>query len=194
MPGIAPSHNSLARADATLRSGARFLAAGLQAAGEDARTLPAPITGRYRAKVIGNGLRELDRFLNVLLDEVAIATGRSASPAERNTANKLRALFPDSAEPRGEHARLRALGRARDCLFYCGGMVTRGDASGSTWLTVGWSDARDRAGPLSRFRVGERLAITGEDVADICHFYLAIATRLTAATTRPHAAGMLQAA
>jgi hypothetical protein len=194
MPGFPPSHSSLARADATLRSGARFLAAGLQAAGGDARSAPAPITGRYRAKVIGNGLRELDRFLNVLLDEVAIAAGRPASPAERNTANKLRALLPEAAQPRGEHARLRALGRARDCLFYCGGVVTRGDAAGSTWLTVGWSDARDRAGPLTRFRVGERLAITGEDVADICHFYLAIATRLTAATPYPYAAGMLRAA
>jgi hypothetical protein len=160
-----PDTSSLARADATLRSGARFLAA-------------AAITGRYRAKVIGNGLRELDRFLNVLADEVAVADGRRLAPTNRNTANKLRTLLP--FQPEGEHDRLVALGRARACLFYCGGIVTRGDARGSQWLTAGWTDPRDRSGPLIRFAVGAELAITSDDVADICGFYVDIATRLGA--------------
>lgn len=175
MSRTALTHAPLARAEATLRRGARFLAAGLYAEPLQAR---APILGRYRAKVIGNGLRELDRFLNVLVDEVAIAAGQRTSPAERNTANKLRALLTGAAQPGGEHARLRALGRARDCLFYCSGMVTRGDVAGSPWLTVGWADAPDRSGPLKQFRVGEQLIITADDVADVCDFYLSIATRL----------------
>jgi hypothetical protein len=135
---------------------------------------PAPITGRFRAKVIGNGLRELDRFLNVLADEAAVAGGRRPARTDRNTANKLRTLFP--GQPAGEHDRLVALARARACLFYCSGMVTRGDARGSQWLTVGWSDA----GQLRRFAVGTELSITSEDVADICGFYVGIATWLGA--------------
>ena len=192
MQAILPSQSPLARADATLRSGARFLAAGLQAGGVTGAR-PAPITGRFRTKVLGNGLRELDRFLNVLVDEVAVAGGSRPAPTERNTANKLRALLPLFDQPEGEHARLRALGRARDCLFYCGGMVTRGDVTGSRWLTVGWSDALDRTGPLRRFSVGAPLVITGEDVADICGFYLSIAARL-AGGRREEPVGILLAA
>ena len=179
MPSTLVTHAPLARAEATLRHGARFLAAGLYAEPLQART---PILGRYRAKVIGNGLRELDRFLNVLVDEVAIAAGHRPSPAERNTANKVRALRTGSVRPDAEHARLRALGRARDCLFHCSGMVTRGDVAGSPWLTVGWADAPDRAGPLKQFPVGEQLIISADDVADVCDFYLSIANRLTKPT------------
>ncbi|MCC2978404.1 hypothetical protein LK533_17275 [Sphingomonas sp. PL-96] len=168
-----PGGSALAHAEATLRSGARFLAAGLQAGAG----VPAPITGRFRAKVIGNGLRELDRFLNVLADEAAVAGGIRPARSDRNTANKLRTLFP--GQPAGEHDRLVALARARACLFYCSGMVTRGDVRGSQWLTVGWSDP-GHAGRLRRFAVGAELAITSEDVADICGFYVGIATRLRA--------------
>ena len=175
-----PGTSSLARADATLRNGARFLAAGLRTQDGDS-SMPAAITGRFRARVIGNGLRELDRFLDVLMDEAAPADGHRSGPAQRHTANKLRALFPGCDRSAQEHARLVALSRTRACLFYCGGRVLRGDARDSAWLTVGWSDPADRTGALHRVAVGEQVAVTSEDVADVCRFYVGIATRIAAA-------------
>ncbi|MET0270175.1 MAG: hypothetical protein ABW173_07075, partial [Sphingomonas sp.] len=57
-----------ALASATLARATRFLGAGLSA---DDPACPRPIGGAIRAKVIANALRELDRFLSILIDEVA---------------------------------------------------------------------------------------------------------------------------
>lgn len=140
---------------------------------------PLPIVGPYRAKVIGNSLRELDRFLSLLIDEVA----QSVLPAEeqagflrqRNTPNKLQALRAAMAMPSPDHARLRAIGRSRDCLFYCGGIVRRGDRRGEPTLTPGW---RLSSGLDRRLIMGDRLEIGGENLSELCEFYDAVVVDL----------------
>ena len=159
----------------TLLRGADFLANGIG-------TRAPGISGRYRAKVIGNGLRELDRFLNLLIDEARRAADLPGAPRQHNTANKLRgwSIFDLSDS---DHARLRALGRSRDCLFHCEGRVTRGDGRAGTVFSTGWRD-RDRPGaPLVRVPIGGMLNLTGDDLADVCSFYRHLAIRLAALAT-----------
>lgn len=162
----------LTRANATLQRGAQFLANGL---GGGAATRLS-IGGRYRARVLGNGLRELDRFLNLLIDAVAGARGLSLPAHERNTANKLARLRALLGVPNADHARLVALGRSRDCLFHCDGLVRRGDAPGDGAMTAGWpmpGEAR-----LRRVAIGERLSLSGAELDEICAYYRVIAARL----------------
>lgn len=172
-----PRSIGIAQAHRTLRNGTRFLGAGLGHGG------PAPIGGRHRAKVIGNGLRELDRFLSVLLDEVALAAGWERADLRRlanvrNTANKLATVHRWLGRPTDDLPRLRALGRSRDCLFHCNGVVRRGDERRMASMTVGWpADVRgDGAGV--RLGLGERLAVTPADLAWVCAFYDRIAAGL----------------
>jgi hypothetical protein len=161
-------------AHTTLRRATRFLGAGL-AAGEG---MPARLgAGPFRAKVLGNGLRELDRFLNVLVDEVAASHGLDL-PTERNTANKLGRLRPTLAGERADHARLRALGRSRECLFHCNGRVRRGDSRTEAVMTAGWPADAPR-----RFAVGEELTMSADELAEVCAFYLGIADRLLVSAT-----------
>ncbi|MCW3836164.1 hypothetical protein OM513_08950 [Sphingomonas canadensis] len=173
LPGIYPP---LARASATLLRGASFLGAGLRPwpGAEGA----APITGRYRAKVIGNGLRELDRFLNLLIDEAALARGLAARPGQRNTSNKLGAYRQWLGRPHPDAERLRALGRSRECLFHCEGRVTRGDSLDCGFLTAGWPELPGTQAPLRRFGIGERIEASGEDLDDVCALYRRIAQEL----------------
>ena len=82
--------------------------------------------------MIGNGLRELDRFLSLLIDEVAAViapTGldRAKFARQHNTANKLRTVRAAMALPSPDHQALLAIGRRRDGLFYCAEIVRRGD-------------------------------------------------------------------
>jgi hypothetical protein len=173
----------LTRAHATLDRGARFLGAGLRPQQDAA---PAAIAGCYRAKVIGNGLRELDRFLNLLLDEASLRIGLAARPGQRNTANKLRQFRTVTGIDRDpDLMRLNALGRSRDCLFYSGGIVTRGDFRGGPSMTAGWStpDIPD----LRSFAVGEQLEVTAADLAGICAFYEALAAEVVAGSAMPRA-------
>ncbi|MGK6356218.1 hypothetical protein ACMGDH_13460 [Sphingomonas sp. DT-207] len=172
----------LTRAHATLDRGARFLSAGLRPQQDAA---PAAIAGRYRAKVIGNGLRELDRFLNLLLDEASLRIGFPARPGQRNTANKLRQFrIATGVDREGDLERLHALGRSRDCLFYSGGIVTRGDFRSGPSMTAGWSGP-DLAKGLRRFGVGEELEVTAADLAGICAFYEALAAEVVAGSAMP---------
>lgn len=126
--------------------------------------------------MIGNGLRELDRFLNVLIGEVARSCGVVLQRRQDNTANRLRSLRAAMAAADPDHARLRAFGRTRECLFHCGGIVGRGDARGAAMLTTGW---RDAAG-LRRVRVGDALVVSAGDIADACSYYEALAGQLLA--------------
>ncbi|SNS85312.1 hypothetical protein SAMN06295912_11957 [Sphingomonas laterariae] len=135
---------------------------------------PPAIAGRLRHKVIGNGLRELDRFLSVLIDEVAMLMPPDDIDAvrvgrQRNTANKLRTLHTALGRSSPDHDRLRALGRSRDCLFYCDGVVTRSDRRHGTMMTIGWPCGENQVGGL--IAVGERLVITPADLASVCGFY-----------------------
>jgi hypothetical protein len=160
-----PLTPALAEAHATLRRGARFLASGRCA-----------IEGRYRAKVIGNGLRELDRFLHVLIGEVARNCGVTLESGQDNTANRLRSLRMAMAVRDLDHARLRAFGRTRECLFHCAGIVGRGDARDGAMLTTGWRDASG----LRRIAVGGELVVSAGDIADACNYYETLAGQVLA--------------
>lgn len=155
----------MADAHATLRRGARFLGSGQSA-----------VAGQYRAKVIGNGLRELDRFLNVLIGEIARSCGVTLACGQDNTANKLRGLRAAMAVEDGDHARLRAFGRTRECLFHCAGTVGRGDSRSAGALTTGWCDPSG----LRRVKVGTELVVSAGDIAEACNYYEDLAGRLLA--------------
>jgi len=168
----------LARAHATLERGAGFLAQGL------AREGPRrAIEGRYRARVLGNGLRELDRFLSLLIDALAGARGITLPAGERETASKLASLRARTGAPHDDHARLIALARSRDCLFHCEGLVRRGDRRGDISMTVGWP-MRDGVA-LPRVAIGERLSLSGAELDEICGYYRAIAAQLFSETGVP---------
>lgn len=125
--------------------------------------------------MIGNGLRELDRFLNVLIGEVARSCG-VILPYRRNSADQLRSLRAAMALDDGDHARLKAFGRTRECLFHCGGSVRRGDARHGAMLTTGWLEPTG----LRRVTVGGELAVSGADIAEACGYYEDLAARLLA--------------
>lgn len=169
---MSPDGGELARAHATLERGAHFLGQGL---GLDAG-LPRAIPGRYRAKVIGNGLRELDRFLQHLVQALAAARGIDLPERERNTANKIARLRRVLGVADPDRARLLALGRTRDCLFHCGGLVRRGDAGDDGAMTVGWHGPGGSA--LRRVAAGERLEPLPAELLEICLYYRALAVRL----------------
>lgn len=178
----------LARAHATLVRGARFLRSGLRTMSVGGpQPLPLAIEGPYRAKVIGNALRELDRFLVVLIEA---GTRRAAlpRPVRRGTAETLRA-WPGMRLREADHRRLRALRRSRDCLFHCGGVVRRGDGRGDGMLTAGWADPG--TADLRRFALGQTLVVTAADLADIGTFYESLAADLLRAVLAagPHLAG-----
>lgn len=136
---------------------------------------PRAIGGRYRAKVIGNGLRELDGFLLHLIGALAGVRGIALPVRERNTANRIARLRHALGVADPDRARLLALGRTRDCLFHCGGLVRRGDDRRAAALTVGWHGG----GPaLWRVAVGGRLEPSATDLLEICHYYRGLALRL----------------
>ncbi len=130
--------------------------------------------------MIGNGLRELDRFLSVLLDEVALAAGWERADLRRlanvrNTANKLGMIHGWLGLPIDDLPRLRALGRSRDCLFHCNGVVRRGDERRASSMTVGWPADANGDGTGARLALGESLAVSLSDLAWVCAFYERIA-------------------
>jgi len=96
---------------------------------------PGPSLARW----LGNGLGELDRFLNVLIEEAAgmlapAGFDHRAFARRHNTANKLRDIRAMMALGSPEHERLRAIGRLREQfrrggsaqhrLILCGGPQT----------------------------------------------------------------------
>jgi hypothetical protein len=129
-----------------------------------------------QARFLGNCLGELDRFLHVLMDEVAPGLGAAPAPLQRNAANKLAALGPGVPDLGPTRLRLRALGRSRACLFHCRGVVSRADAPGLRWMTAGWPGP-DAA--LRRYDLGEQLSPAAADMADIALFYDRLADQLT---------------
>lgn len=174
-PGIARTRSiGIEQAHVTLRNATRFLGSGLGPTGL------GPIGGRYRAKVIGNGLRELDRFLSVLLDEVALVLGWEEDDlwrlaGLRNTANKLGLVYDRLGLATNDLPRLRALGRCRDCLFHCGGVVRRGDVRHAPVMTVGWPEDTRGNGRGMMVALGDRLPVELPDLAWICGLYNRIA-------------------
>jgi hypothetical protein len=152
----------------TLKRAAEFLSVSLReraAAGTD----DLPHVGG--AKVIGNGLRELDRFLCLLLDEavamMALPAGfdRSAFVRQTNAANKLSAFCRLAELDAPQADRLRAIGRVRNCLHHCRGIVH--DPAIYADLNIAASSSID-----STSAAAPRLSVTFDDLARICRFYI----------------------
>ena len=164
---------ALVEAATTVRRGAAFMARGLS----HPRAPPAsdPMAERRRARLAGNALRELDRFLNLLIDAATEAAGGAARPDQANTAAKYRALAATGRQASEDHRRLLALGRSRACLFYCEGAVRRPDRRGGATMTAGWPDGRGR--PLV-LQLGQRLRPDHRALDDVARFYEALADRI----------------
>ena len=179
-----PMTEEMRHASSTLFRGAAFLGACLRPpTPHDVESRLPAIDGRYRAKVIGNGLRELDRFLNLLIDAASNAEGLPIRPGQHNTANKLSAYRAAKSLPNHDDGRLRALGRSRDCLFHCGGRVGRGDRRNTMTMTVGWPEQPGCDAPLDRVMVGQQLIVTRGDLEDVCRFYRRITHELCGAVS-----------
>lgn len=168
----------MAEAYATLSRGAAFLAGEV---GPTFFSLAACVSSspgeRYRAKAIGNALRELDRFLNVLADEVSRVLSLPVSEGQQNTANKLRELDGLNLSD-GDRLRLRALGRSRECLFHLDGRVAAGDRRGGSTFTAGWPALEGHDRRLRLVTVGDYLVVSDADLRDIAEFYRHLARRL----------------
>lgn len=172
-----------AAAHETLTRGATFLAA-LAERPVIAGGWPEGRQARVRARFLANCLRELDRFLHGLLDELGASAGHVVREDQRNTANKLRAYGVPVTGPvatggmlvSADEARLRALGRSSACLIHCNGWVRRPDVAGGDTMTVGW---REASGPaLARYPLGTRLVPGTAEIVDVCGFYDRLGHRL----------------
>ena len=178
-PVISDSLHCLLLADATLRRGTRFLGGGLSAS-HAGKGIP-PHGGR--ARVIGNALRELDRFLSLLIDAAALhldvaARDRATLAAAHNTARKLGLIRHHLRLGHPDDAALRSIGRMRACLFHTAGIVRAGNPRSTP--TAGWGDpgrALPTPAPM-RLAIGLRIDVTTTDLARICHFYDRIADDL----------------
>lgn len=164
-----------AAAHATLTRGATFLAA-LAERPVIADGWPQGRDARVRARFVANCLRELDRFLHGLLDELGASAGHVVREEQRNTANKLRDFGLHPLAARDDQFRLRALGRSSACLIHCDGWVRRPDVSGGAVMTAGWSEPAGE--DLRRYPLGTRLAPGSAEIIDICRFYDALGDRL----------------
>lgn len=164
---------AVALAYTTLTNGTRFL--------RD-RAIPATLAAPWpesgidpvRARYLGNCLAELDRFLLVLFD----ALGPAERQPGRNAANRLIVHRVPDPSLQEDQWRLRALGRSRACLRYCGGVVRRSDDRFVPWMTAGWTDPQTAL--LQRYALGSRLAPGSAELIGICQFYDALAAGLAA--------------
>lgn len=161
-----------ARAHATLRQGVRFIS-GLAPWAEP------PAHGRQavvRARYVGNCLRELDRFLALLLDAACEAPRPRVLTLKPDTAERMGAYRHGGWDSRPAQDRLRALDRSRRCLLHEGGRVACPDVPGGWWLTAGW---RATESPdLRRYAVGAHLRPNAGDLRDIAHFYGGLGDRV----------------
>lgn len=168
----------------TLLRASDFVAAGLRS--PVIRRRARGVTsgdGRYRTRLIGNALRELDRFLNLLADETSRLLGLRVSPGQRNTANKLRDINA-LCLCHADHSRLRALGRAREILFRRDGRLGRHDRLQIWIAAAAWPDndvRRVSLGPIIR------LAVTDDDLACIGALYRRLAKALAGLAGSPPA-------
>ncbi len=162
----------------TMRRGTRFLAA-IAAGTAFGTPWPTGHGGRVRALYLGNCLRELDRFLHVLMDEIAGGEPIRPLSLHHTTANKLGGHAHARWDMAADQARLNALCRSRTCLFHHDGWVRRPDLPRGRWMTAGWPAPASNT--LRRYAVGEHLHLSGADLADTCAFYQHLADRLVRA-------------
>jgi hypothetical protein len=179
----APATARIAAAYGTLERGSAFLARSLQAR---ARAGQAAMSGAGGAKVVGNGLRELDRFLGLLLDAAADAVSnpefdRQGFSRLSNVANKLDAFYRLAGltgMAARDAERLRAIGRVRSCLHHCRGVVHDPSV---------WDDLRvatDIRSCAEYSKTPDRLTVSFAELAQICRFYAQVGSGLVATCSR----------
>lgn len=180
-PGRSHPHpDALGRAHETLLAGCAFL---LRAGDRRPGAVPLSPTDVY-ARLQGNRLRELDRFLSILLDETARAVRGAGHDGPgfarlRNTPNKLRLVETMAAERGCAHSaardngRLRAIGRISACLNHCAGVVHAAGMAGDVALANGRADEN---APLSG--ASDRLRLSAQTLDAIGLFYREIGDRL----------------
>jgi len=157
-PGVnMTTGNGSEEACLTLVRASLFLASRPWGACEDERA------GSALARWLGNGLGELDRFLNVLIEEGAGALAPTSFDhrgfaRRHNTANKLRDIRALMNLGSPDHERLRAIGRLRE-QFRRGGPACRQKFFGSV-------AALNRSYPAS-----DEAVFVPADLAAICQFY-----------------------
>lgn len=159
---------------ATLTRASAFLSAGLRA--PRAGCGPLSIEGPMRVKVLANSLRELDRLLSLLIDEAALFVApegfdHAAFARLRNTPNKLSRLHVALALPPSRHERLRAVGRSRNCLFHCGGVVMRGSGIDGSNISQKMPEIDYENHASGQFRIGDDLIVSVDDLQNVCALY-----------------------
>ncbi|MFN3433396.1 MAG: hypothetical protein ACK4ZY_03275 [Sphingomonas sp.] len=168
----------VAQAYETLDRGTRRLAA-LAADSLLASPWPAAGADRVRIRYVGNCLRELDRFLHILIDEAA----GPAAPERLSLAATTAAKLGDHAAPYGDRAadqiRLHALARTRLCLSHGDGRANRPDRRDGDRMTAGWF-APASTTVLRRYAIGERLRPSSGDIIGVSAFYRRLADRVVA--------------
>jgi hypothetical protein len=162
----------------TLQRGTRMLAE-LAAGATLAGPWPDRTATCSRTRFVGNCLRELDRFLIVLMNEMADAPDAPSAPLPRNAALRIAAMAADRWDSSADERRLRALGRTTASFNYCRGVALRPDAVDGEWMTSGWIEPSTRT--LKRYRLGERLAPSGQDLVGVSLFYRRLADRVVGA-------------
>ena len=172
--------DSIAVALSTLQHGATFLGQGLRTVADG-----NAIEGQYQAKVIANGLRELDRFLNILADAVAAALKlppleQAKLSRQRNTANKLRQVHEYLGLSSPHHERLLAIGRYRNCLFYRGGAIDPGVTPQRFPISEPAPSHESGANGYALI-ADDRLVIDMHDITDMCRFYVSLGDALVSA-------------
>ncbi|MHA0329667.1 hypothetical protein [Sphingomonas melonis] len=163
---------SVALAHATLQQGARHIA-GLAPWADPMVEGPR---AAVRARYVGNCLRELDRFLGVLLDVSCLAPRPRLLTLKPDTATRIAVYETDGWDIRPAQRRLRALERSRLCLFHDAGRVGCGDVPQAGWLTSGWRDAGSP--DLRRYAIGARLRPSALHLHDIAGFYAGLGDRI----------------
>ncbi|MGP7794971.1 hypothetical protein [Sphingomonas sp. CLY1604] len=176
----------VAQAYDTLDRGTRRLTA-LAAASRLADPWPVAGTDRVRIRYIGNCMRELDRFLHILIDELvedAVGDAAPASPTPSQltlaatTAGKLGHHATPYRDRAADQFRLHALARTRLCLSHGDGRANRPDRRDGDRMTAGWFAPASTA--LRRYAIGERLRPSGHDLIGISAFYRQLADRIVA--------------
>jgi len=167
-------HPGLRRAYATLCDGAEFVMAYALDECDDGGP-----PSFYRTRLHGNQLRELDRFLSILTEEIALFLGDpghdgAAFARQHNTANKLSRVRAMMALGSVDHERLSAIGRIRACLHHCAGqihepglfrdlLIAHGKGSDIAPFAPG---ERLRLAPITRVRIGRFYGDIGRMLVD----------------------------
>jgi len=131
-------------------------------------------------RLLGNRLRELDRFLSILLDEIALWLDRPGHDPRafarwHNVPRKLRHVAAMLGEVSADEARLGAIGRARACLHHCGGKIHDARLSGDLLLAQG--TAINTAVPPAS---PDMLRLSPEALRAIAEFYRTLGDKMVA--------------